>query len=122
MVWTVFEYVYRDAANFKAFGFIALEGRVTGADLEFIRGKLDSREYFIAEQIGVPPLYDKLYQLNGGPTDADHCWHEFVGFRELAAPTCTRLSKRDFMARFAAVETWNQELSPHFRLADPIST
>jgi len=118
MTWTIFEYLYRDAGNFKAFGSIALEGRVTDAERETIRAELNSGEFFIAEQIGVPPLYQQLYQWSDGPTASDHCWHEFVGFRESGDPErCPNGGKaKDFVGRVTSGIEWNMSLSPHYSL------
>ena len=119
MTWTIFEYLYRDAGNFKAFGSIALEGRINSADCEAIRAKLDSGEFFIAEQIGVPPLYEQLYKWSDGPTTSDHCWHEFVGFRESGDPERCPIggNAKDFVMRVTLMNEWNLSLSPHFSLA-----
>jgi hypothetical protein len=66
----------------------------------------------------VPPLYHQLYRWSGGPIETDHCWHEFVGFREIAegeegyAP----IPAGELVGRFAAVNDWDEALSPHFAL------
>lgn len=116
MICTTFDYLYRDASNFKAFGSVTLDRRINDAELAAIRGKLDGGEFFIAEQVGVPPLYEKLYQSSGGPTEADHCWHEFVALREGCQLGPADLSAGELVARFAEVRQWNQELSPHFSM------
>ena len=118
---TIFEYLYRDAGNFKAFGSVALDGQLASRDETLIRSKLESGEFFIAEQVGVPPLYDQLYRWSDGPTGTDHCWHEFAGFR-VAGPLEKRIEcagrLTDFVARFASVDRWDEGLSPHFALSD----
>jgi len=116
MAWTIFDYLYRDAGNFKAFGRIAFEGRINNADREAIRAKLDSGEFFVAEQIGVPPLYEQLYQWSDGPTTLDHCWHEFVGFRESVDPEHCQIggNAKDFETRVTSGDEWNLSLSPNF--------
>jgi hypothetical protein len=122
-VWTAFDYLYRDAGNFKAFGNVLLDGSVTEADEQVIRQILDAGEHFIAEQVGVPPLYAQLYRWSDGPTDSDHCWHEFVGLRrvpERVEPMFAAISVREFVARFALVEHWDESLSPHFWLAESV--
>jgi len=123
-MWTGFDYVYRDAGNFKAFGTVLLRGAVTKIDEDLVRRSLDSGEYFIAEQVGVPPLYDQLYQWSSGPTESDHCWHEFVGFREINTPpimpTFNIVSARQFISRFAAIDNWDLGQSPHFGFGDPM--
>jgi hypothetical protein len=119
MTWTVFEYLYRDAGNFKAFGSVLLKGRVSDDNRDAIRSRLESGEFFIAEQVGVPPLYEQLYQWSAGPTESDHCWHEFVGFREIDGPESSVTYVGDaatFVARFAAVTGWEESLSPHSAL------
>lgn len=123
IMWTAFDYMYRDAGNFKAFGRVIIKGSLNEADRYSILSCLSSGEYFIAEQVGVPPLYEQLYRWSGGPTQSDHCWHEFVAFRdlsELPVGASTAVAAAEFVARFAAVTDWDGELSPHFRLADPL--
>jgi hypothetical protein len=115
MKWTIFEYLYRDAGIFIAFGSVALEGRLNDADRDAFRAKLISGEFFVAEQIGVPPLYEQLYQWSDGPTASDHCWHEFVGFRESGDPErCPNGGNaKDFVARVISGTEWDLSLSPH---------
>jgi hypothetical protein len=123
MVWTIFEYLYRDAGNFKAFGCVALCGAISAADREMIRTKLDAGEHFVSEQVGVPPLYEQLYQFSDGSTVSDHSWHEFVSFRECEAlETDFKIggTAKDFVRRFASVNEWDLSLSPHFKIAQPI--
>lgn len=83
-----------------------------------LKARLESGEFFIAEQVRVPSLYRGLYQRSDGhSTSDDHCWHAFVGMREhIRLPTdeCVASSVREFAERFACVETWQEELSPHF--------
>ncbi|HET7577464.1 MAG TPA: hypothetical protein VFK19_13015 [Sphingomicrobium sp.] len=114
-MWTAFDYMYRDAGNFKAFGTVILEGELRAPDREIIHSRLESDEFFIAEQVGVPPLYHELYRWSDGPTKEDHCWHEFVGFREIADHAEGRAASTtaEFVDRFAAVKDWNETLSPH---------
>ena len=122
---TIFEYMYRDADNFKAFGSVLLDGPINEADKATVRSRLESGEFFIAEQVGLSPLYAQLYQWSNGPTESDHCWHEFVGFRESGESTdefSSTIPAREFVGRFAAVRDWNEELSRHFWLADPLVT
>lgn len=117
-MWTAFDYMYRDAGNFKAFGTVILEGRLRAAHRGLIRSRLSSGEFFIAEQVCVPPLYEELYRWSGGATETDHCWHEFVGFREIAEHPEEYVTSTtgEFVRRFAAVKDWDETLSPHFAL------
>ncbi|MFN3945009.1 MAG: hypothetical protein ACK4K7_08775 [Allosphingosinicella sp.] len=117
---TLFEYLYRDAGNYKAFGSVALEGALTEEELEQVRARfLANDSLFITEQIEVPALYPQLYQWSGGPTGDDHCWHEFAGIRVVhggEVPADIRIvgSAQDFVKTLMAVGTWKEERSRHF--------
>lgn len=60
-----FEYLYRDASNYKAFGVLLLEGKASNSHRAKIIEVLDGGEFFIAEQVGVPTLYEELSLLSG---------------------------------------------------------
>ena len=113
---TAFDYMYRDAGNFKAFGTVELDRELDEREKELVGERLADAEFFIAEQVGVPPLYRELYDWSGGPTSDDHCWHEFVGFRALTEREqgTPAVGAAQFVERFAAVEDWDPELSRHF--------
>lgn len=115
-MWTAFDYMYRDAGNFKALGTVALEGGLSERDQDLIRSRLQGGEFFIAEQVGVPPLYEQLYRWSGGITNDDHCWHEIVGFREMPDPengASPILDASELVKRFARIDHWDENLSPH---------
>lgn len=121
MKWTLFEYLYRDAGNFKAFGCLALEGALTPAEEQNLRSHFPGDGLFIAEQLEVPPLYKELYQWSEGPTPSDHCWHEFADVKVVDHPdvptdTYRWESAKEFLDRLSAVSAWDEELSPHFWL------
>jgi len=116
---SVFEYLYRDASNFKVWGEVVLRGRVADSDVTRLRQCLDAGEFFIAEQIGLPTLYEELWAFSGGPTSADHVWHTFHALRsaqidEGAAQTFD--TTENFIARFEAISKWNRQLSPYWDL------
>lgn len=118
MMWTLFEYLYRDAGNFKSFGAVALEGEVSTAKAEAAIAALQDGELFVAEQLGVPPLYAALHRWSGGPTGDDHCWHEFVAFTPVEGvalpPEILRSGPADtFVDRLAAIKEWRCDLSLH---------
>ena len=73
----VFEYLYRDANNFKAFGEILVFGNISEDYITEIYSYLDYDEYFVAEQVNIPTLYSQLWKYSNGPTSADHAFHEF---------------------------------------------
>lgn len=117
--WTLFEYLYRDAGNYKAFGSLALEGALSEQELAEVHSRFGDG-YFIAEQLGAPALYQQLYAFSGGPTRDDHCWHEFLGMKVIGESDLPLGAEKggpaeDFWARVLAVREWREELSPLFR-------
>lgn len=118
---SVFEYLYRDAGNFKAWGALLLKGTLTEAQVSEIRTKLEGGEFFIAEQIGVPPLYQELWAYSDGATESDHPWHEFFRVRpadenDLAIYAPWGTASALFQA-VAKITRWNERLSPHYEIA-----
>lgn len=115
---TIFEYCYRDGGNFKVFGKLFLKGAMPPLLEPRVRSILQDGEFFIAEQIGAPPLYEQLYKWSDGPVAADHCWHEFVGLKEMEANAHCEFAEtvREFSARVASFVKWDETLSPHFNL------
>lgn len=115
--YSVFEYVYRDASNYKAWGAILLSGAPLKNDMEIFRASLESHVYFVAEQVGIPALYKELWEF-GGPNCDDHALHEFVVLR--AASEDERKSLQLFaslpslLKTFQAVTSWDYSLSPNF--------
>ncbi len=87
----IFEYLYRDAGNFKTDGRLLLSGDVGEAEAVVLRC-LDWGKQFVAEQVGVPSLCREHWEaVEDGPSDLDHAFHEFVRLRsatpdELALP------------------------------------
>ena len=59
-IYTVFDYLYRDASNYKAWGSLLLEGAATVFDTARVSEVLHDCDFFIAEQVGIPALYDDL--------------------------------------------------------------
>jgi len=119
--YTTFEYMYRDASNYKAFGTILLTGGVTQADVKKLTDCFENYSLFVAEQVGIPVLYEQLYQYSNGPTDDDHAYHEFLLCRAATTKEVKALmpwgSAQDLFAAFLEAKgKWNVMLSPH---ADP---
>lgn len=118
---SVFEYLYRDAGNFKAWGTLLLKGMLTEAQVGEMHSKFDGGEFFIAEQIGVPPLYQELWDYSDGPTDSDHVWHEFFALRpaeenDLVEGSPWGTANALFTA-VSGIARWNERLSPHWEVA-----
>ena len=114
---SVFSYLYRDASNYKAFGLLLLKGTASADDVEIWRQHLESGEFFIAEQLGIPALYAELWVFSDGATEDDHVWHTF---EELRAATADDLTLPIFdtveslVKKIESVEVWNEKLSPHW--------
>lgn len=100
---TRFEYMYRDASNYKQTLNLVFEGELTDAEREAFFAHLDDGEYFIAEQVGLPNLredWESHYE-------DDHIWHEFVEWEPTEAPA-TSEDVHSFVARFIAT-TWDEQ-------------
>lgn len=115
--YSVFEYLYRDAANYKAWGSLLLQGQVTPEQLQQLKARLESGEFFIAEQIGIPTLYEALWQQNSGPTAHDHVWHSFDSLRPASADEANEPfwgSVAALLSRFARITTWDEKQSDNW--------
>ncbi len=106
---TVFEYLYRDASNYKAFGELLLRGVHSKDDATQIMGCCASSEFFVAERLGIPTLYAELWESSDGPNDDDHTWHEFIGLREPSKDEQTTLHEwgtlAELLSRFRSFPT-----------------
>lgn len=113
----IFEYLYRDASNYKVWGTLLLEGVANETDLQALASKFESGELFIAEQLGIPALYADLWEFSNGPTEDDHVWHTFHALRAVT-PDDTNVeifgSLENLVAKINSVREWNLELSPHW--------
>ncbi len=109
--YTVFEYLYRDASNYRKNGAVLLDGIATAADVATIERVLDTDQAFVAEQVGLPSLRDMLAAEYGGLNDDDHACHEFVALRPATPEEKGRLksrgSLRALVKRFADVREWD---------------
>ncbi len=112
---TALDYLYRDAANYKAHGTVFVTGLLSPPDIAEIFAKLDSRTYFVPEQLGVPPLQSQLHALSDGPTTADHAFHELLAIREATDDEANTVvpidSAEAFLTRVRTVNFWNPALS-----------
>lgn len=116
--YSVFEYLYRDAANFKAWGSVLLSGVPRPSDIRLLEGCLQDSAYFVAEQVGLPVLYETLYAVSGGQTVDDHAFHEFVALRTATLEDVETLPDwgkfEDLLSAFRAAKwVWNVSLSRH---------
>ena len=116
---SIFDYLYRDAGNYKSWRSVLLEGCATSADIEAVKASLDRGEFFIAEQLGIPAAYAKPREGKNTPTEEDHVWHEFSGLRPAQADE--RVGEpwgtiAELVMRFRSVTRWDERLSPHWDL------
>lgn len=118
IVWTQFHYLYRDAGNFKVFGSVILKGKLNEVERSTVFDAMDEDGRFVAEQIGLPVLYESLHQYTDGPSDVDVCTHEFSHFEEIWTES-SRIDGyiwgevTDFADRFERVQEWRLEMSPN---------
>jgi hypothetical protein len=115
---TIFRYLYRDAGNYKSHGSVLLHGELSIEECAKIEAKMESGEFFIAEQIGVRTLYEGLYGFSNGITEQDHVWHCFEGFQESDAGDETLDLEHwgtvnEFKEMFLGITEWNLQLSKH---------
>lgn len=114
----VFEYMYRDAGNWKTHGVLLLTGNPRGSR-DALRKCLEWGDMFVAEQVGVPALCEKHFEACGeGPSDLDHAYHEFVDLRSASAHDVANLSVAgslgDLMRLMRmASGHWDVSLSPN---------
>ncbi|MGH3710412.1 MAG: hypothetical protein ACRDRQ_20410 [Pseudonocardiaceae bacterium] len=115
---SVFEYMYRDAGNWKTFDKLLMEGNCEGVQ-SVLAACLDWGNQFVAEQVDVPPLYEKHFADCGeGPSDLDHAFHEFICLRpateEEQAGIKIHCTLPEFVTRMQkAAARWDVTLSPY---------
>lgn len=109
--YSILEYSYRDASGYAVYDCILLNGSFCQADRDLIISKLEGRELFIPEKVGIPPLQHRLYQYSAGqPTEDDHPWHEMIDLRaatpDEVASIAVLADAQELVAKFAAVADW----------------
>ena len=114
---TAFDYMYRDAGNFKAYGSIFVSGKMANEEEASILEAMEANEFFIAEQLAIPSLYATLFRYSDGMIDSDHAWHSFRGFRALdpisAPPELIWGQAHELVAAFEQIVEWDITLSPN---------
>ncbi len=93
-----FEYLYRDAGNYKQYGQVTLKNitnlNVTAATA-IIRSKLIDSEFFYPEKVGVPKI--EVYDFND---EIDHEWYEFIKFSSTNEDSTEDIDITNFLERF----------------------
>lgn len=108
---SILEYSYRDASGYAVYDCVLLKGSVSEADRNLIISKLECRELFIPETVGIPPLQHHLYHYSAGkPTEDDHPWHELIDLRPANSDEVASLAvlsdTEDLVRKFSAVADW----------------
>lgn len=92
-----FEYLYRDAANYKNWNTVVFCNRdAVGPDVldESVRRVLIDHACFVAEEADVPTMYFARHD-----EELDHGWHEYAGIRETNEPVTDPMNRdiREFI-------------------------
>jgi hypothetical protein len=115
----VFEYRYRDAANYKQHEDVLLSGDFDPGDVEVIEQSVGQDGWFIPEQVGLTSLQLRFAEFGAVPNVDDHVWHEFVALRGADEDDCVRLtpggSKRDLITAFRKILNWDEARSPIYK-------
>jgi hypothetical protein len=111
----VFEYRYRDAANYKQHEDILLVGDVNPSDVEVIERAVGENGWFIPEQVGLPSLQRRFASFGA----VDHVWHEFVVLRAAVDEDHALLTpngdKDGLITTFRSIRQWEEGRSPIYR-------
>jgi len=111
-----FRYLYRDASNYKQFGYVVFKGLFNLNDVSSIMSNLHEGEFFIPEDVGLASLQENF---DNASID-DHPWHEIeLGVnpvKELFALTCEFPTDvrnvHDFAEEFARAK-WDEKKAIH---------
>jgi hypothetical protein len=118
--YSIFEYFYRDAGNYKTQGTVLLAGRATPAHEAMVRACLDDA-CFVAEQVGISPLQPQHLQDCGSEMgELDHGFHEFSALRAAEAGevngAAARMTVVELVQRFRETAgRWDPARSPFGR-------
>ena len=112
---SVFEYEYVDGGNFKSWDLLLLRGKASPSDINRITSCMLDSEFFIAEQVGIPPVYSGVTKY--GNRDLDVATHHFCKLRSATEIEISELkchgSVSDIITAFEdAKEHWHYSLSP----------
>lgn len=106
-----FKYMYRDASNYKQFGYVIFRGKFAPQDIDRVIGNLHEGDFFIPEHVGLQSLQEKFESVSID----DHPWHEidFIGEKERSPFELTRecptddRSVHEFATEFAQAK-WDE--------------
>lgn len=102
-----FEYLYRDASNYKNVRSVTFEGSYDTSQRARLSRALADGENFVAEQVGLPSAQ---HFANGDypANEDDHGWHEFVSLTKIVLPPTDPRTFEEFVqaCERAALEGW----------------
>ena len=91
-----FNYLYRDAANYKNYGFLVFNN-LEKLDLKpleiLIKSKLIDSQFFVANDWQVTHLHFENWD-----EQTDHTWHEFESVEFTSKPSNTLLKLAEFVS------------------------
>lgn len=94
-------------------------GSVGQSEVVSLKALLDGEEFFVAEQVNIPVLYDQLWKLSGGQNVDDLYMHEYLDLRAASEQEIGTLSVwgtvEQLMAGFRSVKSWNATQSLNYR-------
>ena len=112
---TRINYLYRDADNYKMPQCCILSGGLTYEKEKEILNCLESGEYFIPRQVGLPEKRFDRYD-----PAVDHCWFEWDGFCLTEAPSTIALSVEELLNNFRAAKgNWDDSYDNNSDESDP---
>lgn len=85
-----FSYLYRDASNYKQFGYVVFSGEFTEQDKILLLGNLHEGDFFIPVDVGLLSLQENFE----GVSIDDHPWHE-IDFRTGTERSPFELTRED---------------------------
>lgn len=88
---TRFEYLYRDAANYKQFGDVIIAGVL---DAEELYQLLQEELLFIPSKVGLPDLQPKEWSID------DHIWHEVENITETTEQATIKMTADQLLECF----------------------
>lgn len=101
--YSVFEYLYRDAGNYKTHARVLLRGCALPGDEAAIRAAVDDNT-FIPARVGLPSLHEQHWRDCGSEYDSqlDHPLHEFTELRPAQSDDIKTLRPIATVAQLAA--------------------
>lgn len=101
---TRFDYMYRDASNYKKTAYVVFAGEISEEEKRKLAEHLDEGTYFIPEQVGLPNPRDEWWSHY----DDDHVWNELDPENDIGLtdqpPSTEGRDVHAFVAEFLSVE------------------